>query len=227
MAKHSRTGPNADKIGTSYRLLCLQCNRGTNHKVISSAEYTFEQAYGDDAIMEWNDYQILECQGCDSISFRHFSSNTEDYDVNPETDEIVYLESEKLFPPRHEGRAEIDGYYKLPNNIRSIYQETLSAFRSDLPILTGVGLRAIVETICNEQGAAGRTLQLQIDDLVTRHVLTPDGARILHSLRVMGNAAAHNVAPHSLEQLNTAFEVVEYVLKGVYILPERARTLPS
>jgi hypothetical protein len=66
----------------------------------------------------------------------------------------------------------------------------------------------------------------RIDDLVTQHVLTPDGAAILHSLRVMGNEAAHEVKPHHVEILNVAFDVVEYVLKGVYTIPERAKKLP-
>jgi hypothetical protein len=133
----------------------------------------------------------------------------------------------RLFPPRYGGRSELDGWKKLPYKTKSIYQETLTALRSNLPILTGIGLRAIVENICKNCGAAGKNLQDQIDDLVTQHVLTPDGANILHSLRVMGNKAAHEVKPHSLDTLNVAFEVVEHVLKGVYILPERAKTLPS
>lgn len=45
--------------------------------------------------------------------------------------------------------------------------------------------------------------------------------------RVLGNEAAHDVKPHAPAVLDTAFEVIEYVLSGVYILPERAKNLPT
>ena len=45
--------------------------------------------------------------------------------------------------------------------------------------------------------------------------------------RVLGNEAAHDVTPHAPAVLDTAFEVIEYVLSGVYILPERAKNLPT
>lgn len=52
-----------------------------------------------------------------------------------------------------------------------------------------------------------------------------EGAKILHSLRIMGNQAAHKVKPHSEEDLRTAFDVVEHLLQGVYVLPAKASRL--
>ncbi len=43
----------------------------------------------------------------------------------------------------------------------------------------------------------------------------------------MGNAAAHEMKAHTLKELNAGFDVVEYLLKGVYILPKQAENLPS
>lgn len=226
MARETRSGPKAVLVGRIYCVLCLTCNRQTNHKVINSAEYVSEYAVPSFSIDAYDNYQIIECQGCEAISFRHSHCDSEHIDVD-EWGQAEYSETEKLFPPRYQGRPDLDGWNNLPQKVRSIYKETLSAFRSGIPILTGIGLRAIVETICVERKAAGKDLLSKIDDLVTQHALTPDGALILHSLRVMGNEAAHEVKPHSLEKLNIAFDVVEYVLQGVYILPERAKTLPS
>jgi len=58
-------------------------------------------------------------------------------------------------------------------------------------------------------------------------VLTKDGADILHSLRNMGNDAAHEVKPHSEVELNVAFDVVENLLENVYLLPQKAKKLPK
>jgi hypothetical protein len=60
-----------------------------------------------------------------------------------------------------------------------------------------------------------------MDDLTTKSVLTPAGAEILHKIRTLGNAAAHEVKPHSEKQLGLAMDVVEHLLTDVYILPRR------
>jgi hypothetical protein len=115
----------------------------------------------------------------------------------------------------------------LPAGVHRIYNETHRALCEGLPVLTGIGIRAIVEAVCNEKGAAGKNLEQQIDSLKTMSLITPDGASILHSLRFMGNKAAHEVKPHTPEELATAFDVAEYLLKGVYVLPELGNKLPK
>jgi uncharacterized protein DUF4145 len=82
-------------------------------------------------------------------------------------------------------------------------------------------LRALVETVCHEKNAQGKSLLNKIDDLTAKSILTPAGAQILHKIRTLGNAAAHKVKPHSEKQLAVAMDVVEHLLTDVYILPKR------
>lgn len=96
-----------------------------------------------------------------------------------------------------------------------------------MPVLAGIGLRALVETVCKEREAEGKNLEQRIDNLVAQGVLTLDGAEFLHSLRIMGNQAAHEVKPHPVADLNLAFDVIEHVLTGVYLIPNRAAQLPQ
>ena len=94
---------------------------------------------------------------------------------------------------------------------------------NDQPVLAGVGVRALVETICDDKQAAGSSLANRIDSLVTLGVLTQDGATILHKIRTLGNSAAHEVKPHSTESLGVAMDVCEHLLEGVYVLPHHAK----
>ena len=84
-----------------------------------------------------------------------------------------------------------------------------------------MGLRALVETVCKEKEAVGGDLFKKIDSLVEKRVLTPVGATILHKIRTVGNAAAHEVKPHSERQLSLALDIVEHLLKDVFILPKQ------
>ena len=69
-------------------------------------------------------------------------------------------------------------------------------------------------------------LETRIDALRDQNILTPEGARILHKTRFLGNRAAHEIERPNDQTLNAAMEVVEHTLKSVYILPKIAKRLP-
>lgn len=56
---------------------------------------------------------------------------------------------------------------------------------------------------------------------MAKNILTPAGAAILHRIRALGNDAAHEVRPHNDKQLGVAMDVIEHLLKDVYILPKQ------
>lgn len=209
---------------SEFELPCVKCTGRTVHKVLVSVDVRGEETDRDWSLQWCDDYQIVECCGCKSKSFRNVSSNSEDYYQISET-EWEYDELELLYPSRIEGRKtlESESHY-MPFKVRGIYKETLNALNSNSPVLAGIGLRALVETICKEQNAVGRNLYEKIDDLVTKQILTPSGCAILHKIRTLGNEAAHEVKPHSEKQLGLAMDVVEHVLNDVYIIPSKVET---
>lgn len=226
MSLESRAGPAHKEEGKEYRVACIDCGRSTLHRVTRSAEYTTDYTERRFSITGWDEYQVIECLGCQTVSFRKCHRDTENIGVDPDTGEEILEEHIELYPSRTAGRYELDDTLLLPPAIQRVYRESLAALRGSMPVLTGIGLRALVETVCKERKASGRNLEERIDTLVNQGVLTRDGAEILHSLRIMGNDAAHEVKPHTTEDLNAAFDVIEYVLTGVYLLPQRAAKLP-
>jgi predicted nucleic-acid-binding Zn-ribbon protein len=219
MAEQLATKLNGSK-GEEVLVPCSKCTGKTAHEVVVSLD---ESGSDDEYNYHWNNhYQIIRCKGCSFTSFRNASSNSEDY-VQIGHEEYEYATEEKLYPSRLEGRKDLgDGERFLPPDTRRVYKETLQALVNNSPVLAGIGLRALVETICKERNAAGGNLLAKIDNLAAQHVLTPASATILHKIRSLGNAAAHEVKPHSERQLGLAMDVVEHLLKDVYILPKLA-----
>ncbi|MCP2518032.1 DUF4145 domain-containing protein [Achromobacter mucicolens] len=197
---------------------CIKCSGRTNHEVVVSVDQSGSET---DYDINWmHAYQIIRCKGCKTLSYREVSSTSEDY-VQIGEDEWELQESEKLFPSRIEGRKDLgNDAIHLPPDLRRIYQETAEALTNNSPVLVGIGLRAIVETVCKEKNASGKDLYAKINDMALKHVLTPSGAEILHKVRSLGNKAAHEVKPHTPRQLSLAMGVVEHMLKDVYILPK-------
>ncbi len=162
------------------------------------------------------------------ISFRENWLSTDDLEPSKEDpNSFVLADHESLYPSRLVGAAPMADSHLLPSKLVRIYEETHSALSANLPVLAGIWIRAIVETLCAELIAKGKNLQGRIDDLAAQGVVTAAGAKILHSLRLLGNKAAHEVKPHRSEELLIAMQVVEHALQGVYILPKKAKQLPS
>lgn len=214
----SKTISSDKYIGNQVKVSCARCAGITNHKIMKSVEETGWEELAPDYEIHWGaTNQIIKCGGCDTVSFRVLSSNSEE--VGPDMEAI---EHEQLFPSRSEGRQPLDDDHLLPSNLERIYRETISALNNKQPVLTGIGIRAIIETVSKEKNASGGNLVSKINDLVAKGVLTQEGADILHKLRVLGNNAAHEVKAHKPAELNLAIDVVEHLLQAVYILPFHA-----
>lgn len=203
-------------------LVCDRCNRETSHAILAEVKSHDSDPEGD--IQVWDDYSVVQCRGCRSLSFCHSSRCTEDCDPH---DVNALLNRIKQYPSRVAGRPPLRDAYHLPNSVGQIYEETRAALVQEHPILAGIGIRAIVETICNEKTAPGRDLREKITGLVTLHLITPSEAEVLHRLRFMGNQAAHSVKAHGSDELNTALDVVEHLLRTVYLLQIQTKRLPT
>jgi hypothetical protein len=195
---------------------CIPCNHcliDTKHDVLASVsesgiEFNDEETYG------WMcEYQMMQCRGCESISYRQIASSSDDPD-----------DTFTIFPARISGRKEISRSWHLPAKVNAIYKETYKAASNNMPVLAAIGIRTLVEAVCSDKGASGYLVE-KIDKLVAMGVLTKDGADILHGTRFLGNGAAHEVQGPSDSEIEAALDVAENLLQNVYILPEIARRL--
>lgn len=205
--------------GKEVRVACLTCDTQTRHKVIKSVSDQDDNPWG----ISWSQHEIITCLGCETVSFRK-TWGTDDI-VGEDDDGYIYDSSEEVFPSRVAGRKKIRSFYSLPSEVQGIYQETHQAVSGNQPILGGIGIRAIVETVCREKNAAGNNLESKINALVDIGVLTKEGAEILHQTRIYGNDAAHEVNPISQQNLGVLMDIAENLLENVYILPKKAAAL--
>jgi hypothetical protein len=209
-------------VGEVIQIGCIECSNITNHEIIRSVSQTGSELIDPTYEIEWHqEHQIVKCKGCNTISFRQVYRDSEQADQNGNP----YEHEELLFPDRSEGRSPMGDWFLLPKDLQRIYKETISALNNKQPILAGIGIRAIIETVTKDKSAPGRNLEKKIDGLVALGVLTDDGAKILHKLRVLGNQSAHEVKVHKPKELALAFEVVDHLLKAVYVLPEHTKGL--
>ena len=145
----------------TYEIICLSCKITTEHKVLNSIN---EKGSGviankSDEIYSWNsDYEIVQCLGCKTISFRTELSNSEDYD------EDGFYTTELIYPKRTEDSWNIKNFYNVPSRLRRIYRETIDCYNGDCLTLCGAGTRALVEGLCKENGIEDGEVEYKKED---------------------------------------------------------------
>lgn len=212
--------------------ICSNCKRDTNQKVICEKKVTYNEESG------WWDitkYQIIECKGCDSISFRKLyddvaQSQGADYGLETWTQE--------LFPKRSINTIHIKSLHNTPTNVKNMYRETIDAFNNNQHILCSAGMRSIIEGVCKERGIEkgevddgkggkkySRKLDGKIEALASNGFLTKDKANILHELRFLGNEALHELTSPSSDELKIGIEIIEHTLDNLYEFEHKAKKL--
>jgi len=203
-------------------LECESCSRKTRHRILHSIDEPIWD--GPDYRVVTATWSIVQCEGCETFSFLNTDEQVHGYD---DKGNVLMAVKKVLYPRRAIGRPPLSDIWHLPFHVKLMYTQTREALCNDMNVLAGIGIRALVEVVCKERKAPGHNLEKRIDGLVQNGDLTPAGAAILHSLRTMGNEAAHEVKAHTSQDLSTAFEVVEHLLTGIYILPAKASNLPK
>lgn len=206
---------------------CGACKKNMNYKVLCEKE----EVWNDSDMWGKTKYQIVQCKGCDNIFFREEMLCSEDINVytgEPEPIITIYPDAkEKL------SLGEVECF--LPDKLSKICLETIGAYNSKIYTLCAVGLRAVVEGICEEQGVTrgkvrrsqtdgtteevtSKNLDGKINGLVEKGCLTEYQARVLHNHRFLGNEAVHRLEVPSGNELKIAIEVIIDILGSIYAL---------
>lgn len=214
-------------FGKSILASCPKCKNKTNHIICAN----YIRHYSDSSIDELADYQIIQCQGCDTISFREEHQNSEDFyviETRNGLEEKEYEVTEILYPPRLKNEILLNEteLNELPDQIKNIYTEVSKAFVSGLNILFAVGLRSLIEAIFHNQSLENdynnlkiSNLNKKIDFLAKKREFSRKTEDMLHHIRQIGNTAAHEIAIQDTRQLELALEALGVLIKELYIFP--------
>lgn len=192
---------------------CSECRGKRKHEMLFEKN---TRGSHDDYFHWVENYSIIECLGCENISFLKIYSDSEmqayDNNGNPEYSNVI-----TIYPSYLEEAKELNNLYYLPQKIRSIYKETITALNNELFILAAGGLRAIIEAICNQLKIRKEDLSVRIDLLHKKGHLTVNESRRLHSIRFLGNDALHEIETPKKESILVLLDIVNHLLENLFI----------
>lgn len=194
---------------------CASCDRDTWHSIICSHVESEYEYRADTA------YQIVQCCGCHTVSFRKVISDYEAaYPISE--DEWEVPRDITCYPSILKGHREIQDIWDIPDTVREVYTQSIQAIKDSSNILAGIGLRATIEAICNDRNIAGKTLEKRIDALAKGGLISQKDSERLHAIRFLGNDAAHEIKKADPKNLLIALRIIEHLLVNIYILDGEA-----
>lgn len=196
------------------KYFCRNCKGLRNHKLIHEVK---TKGGDDNDYFQWiRKYSIIECLGCESVSFLEVYGDTEMIALNEDGEPDYYFDN-YIYPLYLEESEELEHVHYIPASIKVIYRETISAFKTNSFILTAGGLRAIIEAICNHLKIKKGNLADRIDLLHNKGYLTLSESKRLHSIRFLGNDALHEIEMPKKDHLFILLDIVNHLLSNLFI----------
>ena len=196
------------------KYFCRNCKGLRNHKLIHEVK---TRGGDDNDYFQWiRKYSIIECLGCETVSFLEIYGDTEMIAHNEDGEPDYYFDN-YIYPLYLEESEELEYVHYIPDSIKVIYRETISAFKTNSFILTAGGLRAIIEAICNHLKIKKGNLADRIDLLHNKGHLTLSESKRLHSIRFLGNDALHEIEKPKKDHLFILLDIVNHLLSNLFI----------
>ena len=206
---------------------CKKCGIKINHlilmdyyisgKDVLDTDFDFNHGHIEYTADFFNDYQIIKCSGCNTISFRSYNYFSEYQDPhNDGTWEERY--------PNPEERIKKDFNY-LPSLFEHIYDEIIDAYNNKCFILCSAGIRALVEGICKEKGINNGNLEQKINKMQENGFINPQHKDILHKLRFLGNDSVHELQIPTKKEIVIAIDIMEHIIESLYEILGKAKNL--
>ncbi len=214
------------------KIICPTCSIQTNHKIEWKSQVKHDSD-NESGIWEETRFELFTCMGCETPTLKKSYTFSEDgpepiYEdgkikTNKEGVEMYeYVPQVTYWPKRGTNTRKTKYFYDIPPKVNKIYREMIDAFNASMPLLCAMGVRAVIESICNEETIKGDDLKDKIESLKTKGIISEKLRNALQENRVLGNESAHDLKYFSEDTLRVAIELIESLLDFHYNSETRA-----
>lgn len=189
---------------------CRECgNKGLLKKVAQYDQHLVDYCDGEPISNIENNWILLECPVCGSVSLYQRYSNdlVTDDKGNKYYDETIVYPAAKSFP-------------NVPKSILKSYEVAVKTAKVDFSVSL-IAIRAVLEKICKERGTKRKNLESMLKEMVTRHILPETLDECGFIIRRMGNNGAHGDDDSMLtsRDITELINFIEIIMYYIYELP--------
>lgn len=202
------------------KIYCNTCKGETNHDVKSTHDQSYIEEFEDHgqrflAYYEQTEFGFLVCRGCDSATLQEKWTCSGMHDHNGDD-----IQSYNYYPKRKNlGEREAKKFHHVDKKLNDSYKEIITAFQQGLGIVTGMGVRALLEGICVIEGIddnAAWGLAKKIEKLKGAPNIPDSIIDGLNGLKFIGDDAAHRLNATDKHTLSLSIDLLESLLTHLY-----------
>ncbi len=202
------------------KIHCNTCKRETNHELLSShdCDYHEVEEHNGQKMLVWYEntrYGFWVCKGCDTASLEEKYNCSGMHDSNG--DDIYSY----TYSPERQNKSPRDArkFLHINKKLNATYLEIIKAHNQGLEIISAIGVRALLEGICVEEGIDDKSayalskkiIKLQTVSNIPKSII--DG---LNSLKFIGDDAAHRLNASNKHNIMLSINLLEALLTHLY-----------
>jgi hypothetical protein len=230
---NAKTTINPERMTDKLKVFCNRCNTTTNHILKCEHKVDDIAEIDNDGIDETHlvgsyFYQIIECSGCETITYKNVELFTSFMEVDETTKNIKFTDNktfETFFPERMKDLLTEKKISGLPSLLRKAYREVIDSYNYDLRILCAGGLRAIVEGICSHYSIGATYLKDRIEGLSQNGLISKELGESLIIHKLLGDFALHRLVVPDKQELESAIHLIELTLETLFGVPDHHNKL--
>lgn len=199
----------------SLKAHCNKCGGTRNHWILFHKIQTDEHEVNNHYSVFWtNSFRLIECQGCESIKLLHESVFSEEADENGNP-----IVTKRYYPPstfRNEPRwiSRLDSEWHLTKLMKEIY----SAMQNSCPSLVAMGIRGAFEAIMIDRISDNGSFSKNLLAFQNAGFISHTQLGAIRAAIELGHASIHRMHVPDAAHLETALDVLEHLVHGLYIL---------
>lgn len=203
------------------RSYCRRCGGERNHLALGEKVINWTDDYvdGGDA------WYIVQCRGCDTVTFRHESWFSEDIEMTEEGP--VPKVKVDLYPPAPLRKMpEWNHHFVLDFTqsdrwIFNLHEDIYRALGLRAYSLAAMGLRAIADHIVTSRAGDRGSFKDKLERMRDGGLFTAKQLEVIFAAFDAGSASAHRGYEPSEEDALTQLDIVESLMEQFYIIPMR------
>ena len=203
---------------------CNACAGERNHDILHSETTTWQD---DRYSIDGGDrYSTLRCCGCDAICLRHHSWFSEEEEPSITYHPPAMFRRRPKWLHDLEVSVDADSAY-VPGLLKEIYV----AIQNDLPSLSAMGIRALLERVMIAKSGDHGSFGKNIAAFEGAGYVSRMQRRRLETILEVGHATMHRTFTPKSADVVTLMDITEHIIESVYVheevVGELAKRIPA
>lgn len=205
---------------------CNKCGGPREHKILHEHKTKGEELVHEDIFIYWGEtYRLLQCAGCENISMREDSWNSENTSYEGAPIITTKFLPPRIFRPKPKWMDDAEYISNCPDLIQSLLKETYICLQNDCRSSSAMCVRAIFEAMMIDKIGDQGAFAANIGEFEKQGYISKKQKEIIEPVLEAGHASIHRGYIPKIDQLITLVDVAESIVSVVYVQAEKAADL--